>query len=74
MRETNYPVVLWDYAIELRTLIHNAVPRTFFQAQVKNRMNALLVIKVTFLMYIILAVMNGCVTVIFHPSLKIRRR
>ena len=34
-------------------------------------MNALLVIKVTFLMFVILAGVDGCVIVIFNPSLKI---
>ena len=35
-RESNSPIVLWDYAIELRALIHNAVPRPLFQAQGKT--------------------------------------
>ena len=36
MRESNSPMVLWYYAIERRTLIHNAVPRPLFQAQGKT--------------------------------------
>ena len=36
MRESNSPMVLWDYAIERRALIHNAVPRPLFQAQGKT--------------------------------------
>ena len=31
MRASNSPMVLWDYAIERRALIHNAVPRPLFQ-------------------------------------------
>ena len=31
LRATNSPMVLWDYAIERRALIHNAVPRPLFQ-------------------------------------------
>ena len=33
MRESNSPMILWNYAIERRSLVHNAVPRPFFQAQ-----------------------------------------
>ncbi len=73
MRESNSPMVLWDYAIERRALIHNAVTRPLFQAQGKYRMNALLVIRVTFLMSVMLAGMNGFIIVILVPSLKIRR-
>ena len=36
MRESNSPMVLWDYCIERRALIHNAVPRPLFQAQGKT--------------------------------------
>ena len=36
MRESNSPMVLWDYAIERRALIHNAFPRPLFQAQGKT--------------------------------------
>ena len=36
MRESNSPIFLWDYEIELRTLIHCAVPRPLFQAQDKT--------------------------------------
>ena len=39
----------------------------------KHRMNALLVIRVTFLMSVILAGVNGFIIVILVPSLKIRR-
>ena len=31
MRESNSPMVLWDYCMERRTRIHNAVPRSLFQ-------------------------------------------
>ncbi len=31
MRATHSPMVLWDYAMERRALIHNAVPRSLFQ-------------------------------------------
>ena len=31
MRESNSPMVLWDYAIERRARIHDAVPRPLFQ-------------------------------------------
>jgi len=31
MRESNSPMVLWDYAIEQRAAIHNLVPRPLFQ-------------------------------------------
>ena len=31
MRQSNSPMVLWDYAIERRALIHNVVPRPLFQ-------------------------------------------
>ena len=31
MRESHSPMVLWDYAIERRARIHNAVPRPLFQ-------------------------------------------
>ena len=31
MRVSNSPMVLWDYAIERRACIHNAVPRPLFQ-------------------------------------------
>ena len=31
MRESNSPMVLWDYAIERRARIHNAIPRPLFQ-------------------------------------------
>ena len=33
MSAMNTPIVLWDYAIKRRALIHNAVPRPLFQAQ-----------------------------------------
>ena len=36
MRQSNSPMVLWDFAIERRALIHNAVPRPLFQAQGKS--------------------------------------
>ena len=36
MRATNSPMVLWDYAIERRALIHNVIPRSLFQAQGKT--------------------------------------
>ena len=36
MRASNSPMVLWDYAIERRALIHNAVPRPLFQAKGKT--------------------------------------
>ena len=36
MRESNSPMVLWDYCIERRVLTHKAVLRTLFQAQVKT--------------------------------------
>jgi hypothetical protein len=32
LRRSNAPLVLWDYCIERRALIHNAVPRDLFQA------------------------------------------
>lgn len=32
MRATNSPMVLWDYAISRRAMIHNAIPRPLFQA------------------------------------------
>ena len=35
MRESNPPMVLWDYAIG-RALIHIAVPRPLFQVQGKT--------------------------------------
>ena len=73
MRESNSPMFLWDYEIDLRVLIHNAVPLPLFQAQGKHRMNELLVIKVTFLMFVNLASMNGGVIVILVPSFKSRR-
>ena len=31
MRRTDSPLVLWDYCMERRALIHNAVPRSLFQ-------------------------------------------
>ena len=31
MRASNSPMVLWDYAIQRRALIHNSVPRPLFQ-------------------------------------------
>jgi hypothetical protein len=31
LRSTNAPMVLWDYALERRALIHNLVPRQLFQ-------------------------------------------
>ena len=36
MRESNSPMLLWDYAIERRALIHNVIPRPLFQAQGKT--------------------------------------
>ena len=36
VRESNSPMVLWDYAIERRDLIHNAIPHPLFQAQGKT--------------------------------------
>ena len=36
MRDSNSPMVLWNYAIERRALMHNAVPRPLFQAQGKT--------------------------------------
>ena len=35
-RESNYLMVLWDYAIECRVLTHNAVPLPLFKEQGKN--------------------------------------
>ena len=32
MRVLNFPITLWDYALERRTCIHNAVPWSLFQA------------------------------------------
>jgi hypothetical protein len=32
MRSSNSPMVLWDYAITRRALIHNAIPRPLFQS------------------------------------------
>ena len=32
MRSSHSPMVLWDYAIERRAMIHNAIPRALFQA------------------------------------------
>ena len=37
MRESNSLMVLWDYAIERRSLIRNAVPHPLFQAQGKTQ-------------------------------------
>ena len=31
MRESNSPMVLWDYAIERRAAINNLIPRPLFQ-------------------------------------------
>ena len=31
MRDSNFPMVLWDYAIERRACIQNVVPRPLFQ-------------------------------------------
>ena len=36
MRESNSPMVLWDYAIEHRALIHNTALRPLLQAQGKT--------------------------------------
>ena len=36
MRASNSPMVLWDYAMERRALIHNVIPRPLFQAQGKT--------------------------------------
>ena len=36
MRESNSPMFLWDYEIDLRALIHNAVPLPLFQDQDKT--------------------------------------
>ena len=35
-RESKSPMVLWDYTIERRTLIHSTVPRHIFEAQGKT--------------------------------------
>ena len=73
MRESNSPMVLWDYEIERRFLIHNSFPLLFSKLKGKHRMNALLAIKVTFLISVSLAGMNGFNIVILVPSQKIRR-
>ena len=36
LRESNSPLVLWDYASERRTRIHNLTPRNLFQLQGQN--------------------------------------
>ena len=36
MRESNSPMVLWDYEIQHRAIIHNAVPRPLFKYQGKT--------------------------------------
>ena len=36
LRMTDAPMVLWDYCMERRYQIHNAVPRTLFQNQEMN--------------------------------------
>jgi hypothetical protein len=36
MRASNSPLVLWDYCIERRALIHNAMPRPLFQLNGMN--------------------------------------
>ena len=73
MRESNSPMVLWDYAIERRALIHNAVPRPLFQAQGKTPHECTFVNQSDISNACNLAGMNGFITMILVPSLKIRR-
>ena len=72
MRESNSPMVLWYYAIERRAIAHKIVPRDHFQDKGKTP-HALLVIKVTFVIFAILASVNGSIIVILVPSLKTMR-
>ena len=47
-RESKTPIVIWDHVLERHARINNTVSCAIFQAQAKNLMNALLVIKVNF--------------------------
>ena len=73
MRESNSPMVLWDYAIEQRAAINNLVPRPLFQNNVKLLMLLPLDLKVIYPTCVTLDGMSGCIIEIMVHFLKIKK-
>ena len=73
LRASNAPMVLWDYAMERRALIHNAVPRPLFQCNGLSPHTATFGSQGDISNLCVLAGMNGYIIETMAPSQRIRK-